>query len=258
MNARVLEAGARAGVINYALLSMGGPPHTERRWRRLTSRPPSCTCTPRAVARGPAPVKKCQHCRTGVLQWHDISPLSALIQQISQQPHPHSTRVAPLSRTPPTGTHCSTHSSMLMQQQHHLLQRQQRLHQGPGAFGATSLAARRRLVKHRPRCSARQEDVAQVSRVSNSGGSRKAFSQVGATPWGCRAVCCGTAQPPATAHPHAALPPSGPPLKTQQAFCRLTGITTSPVQEITPAQLAGSEYPAYQPPLSSVTVQQKR
>lgn len=44
-----------------------------------------------------------------------------------------------------------------------------------------------------------------------------------------------------------------------QAFCKLAGIQVSPVQSITPEELANAPYPAYQPPFSrGVTVQQKR
>jgi hypothetical protein len=44
-----------------------------------------------------------------------------------------------------------------------------------------------------------------------------------------------------------------------QAFCKLAGIQVSPVQPITPEELASAPYPAYQPALSQgVTVQQKR
>lgn len=65
-----------------------------------------------------------------------------------------------------------------------------------------------------------QEDTeAKVERVSSSKGSRKAVSQ---------------------------------------AFVKLIGITTSPKREVTPEELAASPYPAYQPLLSDVTVQQKR
>jgi stearoyl-CoA desaturase (delta-9 desaturase) len=44
-----------------------------------------------------------------------------------------------------------------------------------------------------------------------------------------------------------------------QAFCKLAGIQVSPVQSITPEELANAPYPTYQPPFSQgVTVQQKR
>ena len=71
----------------------------------------------------------------------------------------------------------------------------------------------------RVRCQQATEDVAAVDRVSKSSGSRKAFSQ---------------------------------------AFCRLVGISTAPVQEVTPEQLANPPFAAYKPLLSELTVQQKR
>lgn len=43
-----------------------------------------------------------------------------------------------------------------------------------------------------------------------------------------------------------------------QAFCRLVGLKVSPVQEVTPEQLASPPFPAYKPLLSELTVQQKR
>ncbi|KAF6257723.1 delta-9 desaturase-like protein [Scenedesmus sp. NREL 46B-D3] len=63
------------------------------------------------------------------------------------------------------------------------------------------------------------EDELQVSRVSASGGSRKAFSQ---------------------------------------AFCKLAGIQVSPLQDITPEQLAAAPFARYTPPLCNIQVQQKR
>jgi stearoyl-CoA desaturase (delta-9 desaturase) len=53
--------------------------------------------------------------------------------------------------------------------------------------------------------------------------------------------------------------PTSPRPPPSQAFCKIAGIQVSPVQEITPEQLASAPYPAYQPPLSQgVVVQQKR
>eukprot|EP00878_Enallax_costatus_P037482 GHUV01042342.1.p1 GENE.GHUV01042342.1~~GHUV01042342.1.p1 ORF type:complete len:379 (+),score=81.54 GHUV01042342.1:277-1413(+) len=73
------------------------------------------------------------------------------------------------------------------------------------------------------RASAAQKEQLQqgveVSRVSNSSGSRKAFSQ---------------------------------------AFCKLVGLQTSPVQDITPEQIAAAPFARYTPPFSSIEVQQKR
>jgi stearoyl-CoA desaturase (delta-9 desaturase) len=43
-----------------------------------------------------------------------------------------------------------------------------------------------------------------------------------------------------------------------QAFCKLTGIKVSPVQDITSEELAASPFPVYKPLASTLRVQQKR
>ncbi|KIZ04879.1 hypothetical protein MNEG_3079 [Monoraphidium neglectum] len=69
------------------------------------------------------------------------------------------------------------------------------------------------------RAAVKQDTEVQVERVSSSKGSRKAVSQ---------------------------------------AFVKLLGIETSPKQDVTPEELANSPYTSYTPPLSNLTVQQKR
>jgi hypothetical protein len=95
-----------------------------------------------------------------------------------------------------------------------------------------------------------------VERVSNSKGSRKAFSQVH---FGCKSPPHSPSLHPAQAA-RGTMTPGNTTMCTVcvQAFCKLTGIETAPVQDITPEQLANAPYPRYQPLGTDYVVQQKR